>query len=291
MEFETIHFESGNGIARLVLNRPEKLNAFNVLMHREVAAALDAVEADESLRVLLLAGRGRGFCAGQDLSERNVDGGPLDLGATTRTYYNPLMRRLASLKIPTLCAVGGVAAGAGVKPGARLRHCRGPSRRQVRPGILQHWTRARCGRHLLVAPNDWSSSRSRVHTARPFSVRPASRNMGTDLEGDRRRSFRAGSRGASDSARGRGNPQSPCGEIRDSSGCSQYTRATTRARERLAVRVRSHSGLQGRRHGIQGTTPTPLYGPLGGMQWVGRAELASAVADARPDAPGAMGTM
>ena len=114
MEFDTIHFECGNGIARLVLNRPEKLNAFNALMHREVAAALDAVEADESLRVLLLTGRGRGFCAGQDLSERNVDGAPLDLGETTRTYYNPLVKRLASLKIPTLCAVGGVAAGAGV---------------------------------------------------------------------------------------------------------------------------------------------------------------------------------
>jgi 2-(1,2-epoxy-1,2-dihydrophenyl)acetyl-CoA isomerase len=114
MEFETIHFERANGIARLVLNRPEKLNAFNVPMHRDVAAALDAVEADESLRVLLVTGRGRGFCAGQDLSERNVDGGPLDLGATTRTYYNPLVKRLASLKIPSLCAVGGVAAGAGV---------------------------------------------------------------------------------------------------------------------------------------------------------------------------------
>ena len=114
MEFETIHFERGNGVARLILNRPERLNAFNVLMHQEVAAALDAVEADESLRVLLVTGRGRGFCAGQDLSERNVDDGPLDLGETTRTYYNPLVKRLVLLRIPTLCAVGGVAAGAGV---------------------------------------------------------------------------------------------------------------------------------------------------------------------------------
>jgi 2-(1,2-epoxy-1,2-dihydrophenyl)acetyl-CoA isomerase len=114
MQFETVHFERGNGVARLVLNRPEKLNAFNLLMHQEVAQALAAVEADESLRVLLVTGRGRGFCAGQDLSERNVDGGPLDLGETTRTYYNPLVKRLVSLKIPTLCAVGGVAAGAGV---------------------------------------------------------------------------------------------------------------------------------------------------------------------------------
>src|ERR1700722_6005007 len=114
MVFETIHFERANGIARLVLNRPEKLNAFNVLMHREVAAAPDAVEVDESLRVLLMTGRGRGFCAGKDLSERNVDGAPLDLGETTRTYYNPLVKRLASLRIPTLCAVNGTAAGAGV---------------------------------------------------------------------------------------------------------------------------------------------------------------------------------
>jgi 2-(1,2-epoxy-1,2-dihydrophenyl)acetyl-CoA isomerase len=114
MEYETIQFERSNGIARLVLNRPEKLNAFNVLMHREVSTALGAVEADESLRVLLVTGRGRAFCAGQDLSERNVDEGPLDLGATTRTYYNPLVKRLVSLKIPTLCAVSGAAAGAGV---------------------------------------------------------------------------------------------------------------------------------------------------------------------------------
>ena len=114
MPYETIEFECSNGIARLILNRPDKLNAFNVLMHREVAAALDTVEADESARVLLLTGRGRGFCAGQDLADRNVEGGPLDLGETTRTYYNPLVKRLVGLKIPTLCAVGGVAAGAGV---------------------------------------------------------------------------------------------------------------------------------------------------------------------------------
>jgi 2-(1,2-epoxy-1,2-dihydrophenyl)acetyl-CoA isomerase len=114
MEFETIHFQRSGGIARLVLNRPERLNAFNVLMHQEVAAALHAVETDESLRVLLMTGNGRGFCAGQDLSERNFDGAPLDLGETTRTYYNPLVKRLVSLEIPTLCAVGGVAAGAGV---------------------------------------------------------------------------------------------------------------------------------------------------------------------------------
>jgi len=114
MDYETIQFERGNGVARLTLNRPDKLNAFNVLMHREVAAALDALEADESMRVLVLTGRGRGFCAGQDLADRNVDGGPLDLGETTRTYYNPLVKRLVALQIPTLCAVGGVAAGAGV---------------------------------------------------------------------------------------------------------------------------------------------------------------------------------
>jgi 2-(1,2-epoxy-1,2-dihydrophenyl)acetyl-CoA isomerase len=112
--FATICLERHDGIARLLLNRPEKLNAFNVQMHQEVAIALEIIEADESLRVLLISGRGRAFCAGQDLSERTFEAGPPDLGESTRTYYNPLIARLVALDIPILCAVGGVAAGAGV---------------------------------------------------------------------------------------------------------------------------------------------------------------------------------
>jgi 2-(1,2-epoxy-1,2-dihydrophenyl)acetyl-CoA isomerase len=83
-------------------------------MHSEVADALGRIEADTTTRVLLLSGAGRGFCAGQDLSERDVNAGPLDLGETTGTYYNPLVRRLVALPLPVVCAVNGVAAGAGV---------------------------------------------------------------------------------------------------------------------------------------------------------------------------------
>jgi 2-(1,2-epoxy-1,2-dihydrophenyl)acetyl-CoA isomerase len=114
MSYETISFTIDNGVARLVLNRPDRLNAFNVRMHGEVMDALSQLTANSKVRVLLLTGTGRGFCAGQDLSERDVEAGPLDLGHTTGTYYNPLVRRLTALPLPIICAVNGVAAGAGV---------------------------------------------------------------------------------------------------------------------------------------------------------------------------------
>jgi len=98
----------------VTLNRPERLNAFNEEMHRRLAALLDEAAADESCRALLFTGSGRGFCAGQDLSERvQGDGGPPDLGATLEQFYNPLIRRLRTMRKPVVCAVNGVAAGAG----------------------------------------------------------------------------------------------------------------------------------------------------------------------------------
>lgn len=114
MAYETILFEHEAGVARLTLNRPERLNAFTDRMHAEVADALSRVEADADARVLLLRGAGRGFCAGQDLSERDTRNGRPDLGVSTGTQYNPLVRRLAALPLPVVCAVNGVAAGAGV---------------------------------------------------------------------------------------------------------------------------------------------------------------------------------
>lgn len=111
--FKTILFELSGPAARLTLNRPDRLNSFTVEMHEEVAAALSEVEAAD-VRVLLLTGAGRGFCAGQDLSDRSVSpGGAADLGASLEEYYNPLVRRLTSLACPVICAVNGVAAGAG----------------------------------------------------------------------------------------------------------------------------------------------------------------------------------
>ncbi|MFG1332291.1 2-(1,2-epoxy-1,2-dihydrophenyl)acetyl-CoA isomerase PaaG [Xanthobacter autotrophicus] len=100
------------GWVELTLNRPERLNAFTEDMHRALAAALDTA-ADEDCRAVLLTGAGRGFCAGQDLGDRANAEGPLDLGATIEAFYNPLIRRIRALRKPVVCAVNGVAAGAG----------------------------------------------------------------------------------------------------------------------------------------------------------------------------------
>lgn len=114
MGFETILLEIGAGVARLTLNRPDRLNSFTIEMHDEVSRALETV-AKSDARVLVLTGAGRGFCAGQDLGDRAVapGGDGVDLGDSLEKRYNPLIRRLTSLDMPVICAVNGVAAGAG----------------------------------------------------------------------------------------------------------------------------------------------------------------------------------
>ena len=102
------------GVATLTLNRPEKLNAFTPDLHRELKAALEDAERDSEIRAVLLTGAGRGFCAGQDLSlRRGGRGGGAASGDSLETWYNPLIRRLRRLPKPVVCAVNGVAAGAG----------------------------------------------------------------------------------------------------------------------------------------------------------------------------------
>ena len=102
------------GVLRIMLNRPEKLNAFNLDMHRGLAAAMERAESDGAIRCLLITGSGRGFCAGADLTGRDMKAaGPVDLGETLDKYYNPLVRRMRALPKPIVCAVNGVAAGAG----------------------------------------------------------------------------------------------------------------------------------------------------------------------------------
>ncbi|RJG07537.1 2-(1,2-epoxy-1,2-dihydrophenyl)acetyl-CoA isomerase [Noviherbaspirillum cavernae] len=115
MTYKNILFELGDGIAQLTLNRPDKLNSFTAEMHEEVRDALNRVQADSSVRVLLLTGAGRGFCAGQDLADRAVAPGSaaVDLGESIDKYYAPLVRTLRALPMPVICAVNGVAAGAG----------------------------------------------------------------------------------------------------------------------------------------------------------------------------------
>jgi len=111
---ETLRAERREGWWKLTLNRPERLNSFNAAMHAALARALDEAAADPSCRALLLTGAGRGFCAGQDLNDRAGSTGPSDLGDTVERFYNPLVRRLQALEMPVVCAVNGVAAGAGV---------------------------------------------------------------------------------------------------------------------------------------------------------------------------------
>jgi len=114
MSQQHILFSLDAGIARITLNRPDRLNSFNVDMHMELREAI-ARTRDGGARVLLLTGAGRGFCAGQDLADRNVsaDAAPVDLGFTIETYYRPLILSLRALEMPVICAVNGVAAGAG----------------------------------------------------------------------------------------------------------------------------------------------------------------------------------
>ncbi len=113
--YENIRLEVAAAVATLTLNRPDRLNSFTVAMHGEVRAALDAVRADKAVRCLVLTGAGRGFCAGQDLSDRAVAPGdaPLDLGASIDNHYKPLVLALRNLPLPVIAAVNGVAAGAG----------------------------------------------------------------------------------------------------------------------------------------------------------------------------------
>lgn len=115
MHFESIQYAVDNGIAILTLNRPDKLNSFTQAMHLEVRAALAALQEDPTVRVLVLTGAGRGFCAGQDLGDRAVAPGakPVDLGDSVEQFYAPLVMTLRSLPMPVICAVNGVAAGAG----------------------------------------------------------------------------------------------------------------------------------------------------------------------------------
>jgi len=111
MAYETIDFKADGAVARITLNRPDRLNSFTAHMHEELREALAGLG---EARVIVLTGEGRGFCAGQDLNDRAVaPGEAVDLGATVQSSWNPLVRTLAALPQPIIARVNGVAAGAG----------------------------------------------------------------------------------------------------------------------------------------------------------------------------------
>ncbi|MFN4009406.1 MAG: 2-(1,2-epoxy-1,2-dihydrophenyl)acetyl-CoA isomerase PaaG [Pannonibacter sp.] len=107
--------ERRGGVLVLTLNRPDRLNSFNEAQHLALRAGFETARDDADVRAVLLTGAGRGFCAGQDLGDRDpakMTGAP-DLGETIERFYNPLIRLIRSLEKPVICAVNGVAAGAG----------------------------------------------------------------------------------------------------------------------------------------------------------------------------------
>ena len=115
MSYNNILFQVESGVATLTLNRPNSLNSFTSEMHSEIRQVMKQVKQDNTIRCLLLTGAGRGFCAGQDLNDRAVAPGEAmpDLSQSIKQNYNPLVRTIMTLDKPVICAVNGVAAGAG----------------------------------------------------------------------------------------------------------------------------------------------------------------------------------
>lgn len=118
MSEKAVLYEARGAVALVTLNRPQALNSFTRQMHEDLWTAFDAIEADKSIRAMVITGAGRGFCAGADLSEFDFQPGP-DLveranpGPIIDKAFNPTVRRLQALRVPTVAAVNGVAAGAG----------------------------------------------------------------------------------------------------------------------------------------------------------------------------------
>lgn len=114
MAYSYILADIASGVMKITLNRPDILNSFHLQMAQELHHALDVARAEKSVRAMLLTGAGRGFCAGQDLSAVPLEGaGKLDLGAIVKQTYNPVIMAIRKLDMPVVCAVNGVAAGAG----------------------------------------------------------------------------------------------------------------------------------------------------------------------------------
>jgi len=116
MTEDLVRVAGGGAVRTLTLNRPQALNSFTGAMHQQLLAALDAAAQDRTVRALIVTGAGRGFCAGQDLSDPEMaaaQGSAPDVGAVIEKYYVPLAMRIRTMPVPVIAAVNGVAAGAG----------------------------------------------------------------------------------------------------------------------------------------------------------------------------------
>lgn len=115
MTYETLLFSIEDSIARITLNRPDRINAITAVMHEELRDVFTQLEKPGSARCVIMTGAGRGFCSGQDLADRKVNNPDerRDLSQSIQQNYNPLIKRMAALPMPIISAVNGVAAGAG----------------------------------------------------------------------------------------------------------------------------------------------------------------------------------
>ena len=167
-DFESIKVDVTDGVATLTLSRPERLNSFTVAMHGEVRSALDAIAADRSIRCFVLTGAGRGFCAGQDLSDRAVapDAEGVDLGASIENYYKPMLQRLRALPMPTIAAVNGVAAGAGANIPFACDLVYAARIGELHSIVFKAGSGARLRRHLVAAATGRSRARDGADFAR-----------------------------------------------------------------------------------------------------------------------------
>ncbi len=194
MDYHNIRFTVEAGVARLTLNRPDKLNSFTGEMHAELRVALDPIQADTSVRVLVLTGAGRAFCAGQDLADpdmQQADGKMPDIGNVVEANYKPLVLRLQNLRVPTIAAVNGIAAGAGASvalacdPGGRQQvGVLPPGLQQDRPGAGTPAAPGSC-------PSGWAwPGAIGLRAAGRQAARREGRRVGADLGSRGRRRLR-----------------------------------------------------------------------------------------------------
>jgi 2-(1,2-epoxy-1,2-dihydrophenyl)acetyl-CoA isomerase len=132
MATQHIQAERRDGVLKITLDRPDVLNSFNARMAEELSAALQTAGSEEATRAVLLTGIGRAFCAGQDLAEVMPDGDTAgtDLGESWRASTNPIVRAIRLTEKPFVCAVNGVAAGAGATSPSPATSCSPPRERR-----------------------------------------------------------------------------------------------------------------------------------------------------------------